>query len=81
MELDRDLAKQVVKQLVDAVAEVGGVMTFLFHPNNLVNPDVLALYRWSIEYGLGRGAWVTSLKNIETWWRERMGRLANPVEP
>lgn len=76
LELGRDLAKQVVKQLVDAVAEVGGVVTFLFHPNNLVNPDVLALYRWSLEYGLDRGAWVTSLKNIETWWRERMSRLA-----
>ena len=40
----------------------------------------LALYRWSLEYGLDRGAWVTSLKHIETWWRERMGRLAGPVE-
>lgn len=76
LELDARLAKQVMRQLVDAVAAVGGVATFLFHPHMLLDRNVLHVYRSCIEYGLDRGAWIASLAEIDQWWRARERRLA-----
>jgi peptidoglycan/xylan/chitin deacetylase (PgdA/CDA1 family) len=75
LELNARLAKQVMRQLVDAVAAVGGVATFLFHPHMLLDRNVLHLYRSCIEYGLDRGAWIASLAEIDQWWRARERRL------
>jgi hypothetical protein len=75
LELDVELAKQVISQLLDAIARVGGVATLLFHPHSFLKPSVVALYRFSIEYGLERGAWFASLAEIGSWWREREARL------
>jgi peptidoglycan/xylan/chitin deacetylase (PgdA/CDA1 family) len=76
LELDRTLAERVVEQLIGRVAAVGGVATLLFHPHSLASDDYLALYRRSIEYALEAGAWVTSLREIERWWRDRERTLA-----
>jgi hypothetical protein len=75
LELDLDLARETTRGLVDSVAEVGGVATFVFHPNNLERPEFLELYRWSIDYGLERGAWFASVRDIDEWWRLRESRL------
>ena len=75
LELDRKQAIEVLRLLLDRVAEVGGVATLLFHPHSLVNPDHLAFYRWSIEYGRSKDAWFASLRDIGNWWREREARL------
>jgi len=75
LELDRQQAIEVVRMLLDRVAEVGGVATLLFHPHSLLNPDHLALYRWTIEYGRSKGAWFTTLRDLGNWWREREARL------
>ena len=75
LELDRSQALEVVRSLLDRVADVGGVATLLFHPHSLLNPDHLATYRWSIDYGRAKGAWFASLRDIDNWWREREGRL------
>jgi hypothetical protein len=69
--LDTTLARAVSAQLVDAVAEVGGVATILFHPHSLAGQDYVDLYRAVIDHALERGAWVAPLGEIARWWRER----------
>jgi hypothetical protein len=78
LELDVELARGAVRGLIDKVAEVGGVATILFHPNSLERTEFLELFRDSIDYGLGRGGWFASLRELDTWWREREARLAAP---
>jgi hypothetical protein len=75
LELDLPEAQRLVGELVDSVGEVAGAATFLFHPDKLVRPDWLALYEWSLDYALGRGGWLTSLRGLETWWRDRETRV------
>lgn len=52
LELDEGLARELIRDLVARVADVGGVVTFLFHPNNLERDDHLAVYRFAIEHAL-----------------------------
>ena len=75
LELDGALARDVVGQLLESVSAVNGVATVLFHPDNLVNPNLRSLFEWTIDYGLDRGAWVTSVREIDEWWRERADRV------
>jgi len=75
LELDLTLACSAVRAVVDAVAATGGVVTFLFHPNNLALPGIEELFRWTISYGLERRAWFASLREVNQWWREREVRL------
>jgi hypothetical protein len=75
LDLNLELAKEIIEQMMQAVQRVGGVLTLLFHPHSLLSTDYVALFRWSIEQSLSRGAWVTSLGDIERWWRAREARL------
>jgi len=75
LELDVELARQVIAQLIDTTASVGGVATLLFHPHSFLKPGFVELFRFSIEYGLERGAWFASLAAIGDWWRDREARL------
>jgi hypothetical protein len=77
LELDAPAARQAMRLLIDRVAEVGGVATILFHPNNLARQEFRDLYAWSLEYGLERGAWFASFRQLDRWWREREDRLAS----
>jgi hypothetical protein len=76
LELDLSQALLVMRLLMDRIADVGSVATILFHPNNLARPEFLELYRQSIDYGLERGAWFASLRQLDRWWRERERKLA-----
>jgi hypothetical protein len=76
LELDRELAQEVVRSTIDKVAAVGGVTTFLIHPHSLLDPDVAYLYEWALDYSLDAGAWVASVKEIDEWWRRREQELA-----
>ena len=66
-----DETRQVVEQLLDEVAAVGGLLTFVFHPDKLARPEWLALYEWVLDRAVESGAWVTSVAGIDAWWRER----------
>lgn len=70
-----DHARESVRELVDTTREVGGAMTFLFHPDKLLRPEWLALYEWSLRYLAESGAWLTSLAELERWWTARERRL------
>jgi len=75
LELDDALARGVIGQLVETTAAVGGAVTLLFHPDKFVQPEWLALYEWTIDRALEQGAWVTSLRGMGDWWREREARV------
>jgi hypothetical protein len=68
-------AQSILRPLFDSVAAVGGVMTLLVHPDKLARPDWLALYEWSLDYALEKNAWLTSLRDLTQWWREREARV------
>jgi peptidoglycan/xylan/chitin deacetylase (PgdA/CDA1 family) len=70
-----DHARERVQELVDTTREVGGAMTFLFHPDKLLRPEWLELYEWSLRYLAESGAWLTSLSELERWWTVRERRL------
>lgn len=76
LELDQPRAKRVAKLIMDRVIETEGCVSLLFHPENLAHPDSFALYRWCVAYCMERGAWGASVKQIETWWRGRLAKLA-----
>jgi hypothetical protein len=43
---------------------------------------VTSLYTWLLDYALDRGAWVTSIAEVNSWWRRRANALAGaPVTP
>lgn len=63
--------QDVVRSLVDTARDVGGAVTFLFHPDKLVHPEWLALYEWSLSYVAEAGGWLTSVAELERWWTAR----------
>ena len=71
LELGSHLAQQTVRDFIDRIADVGGVATFVFHPNNLARDDYLSLFEATISHGLGRGAWFASVRDLDAWFRER----------
>jgi hypothetical protein len=76
LELSEELAVDTVAEVFDRVATVDGVATVLVHPHSLVNPVYERLYETMIEQAVERGAWVTSLAEIQKWWRDRETRLS-----
>ena len=56
-----DHARERVRELVDVTRDVGGAITFLFHPDKLLLAEWLELYEWSLRYLSESGAWLTSL--------------------
>jgi hypothetical protein len=76
LELDESLAREVVQTLLNRVATVGGVFTTLVHPHSLLEDRVRSLYTWLLDYALDRGAWVASVGQVDSWWRERARTLA-----
>ena len=72
-----DSAEEVVGSLVDTAKDVGGAITFLFHPDKLVHPEWLALYEWSLAYVAEAGGWLTSVSGLEQWWTAREWALLN----
>jgi peptidoglycan/xylan/chitin deacetylase (PgdA/CDA1 family) len=77
--LDAVQARGVVARMVDTLAAVSGVATILFHPHLLVDHEIADLYRWTIQYCQEQGAWVTSLRRIDEWWRKREAALTGAI--
>jgi hypothetical protein len=64
-------ACDAVRELFDEAATTGGAVTVVFHPDKLDRPDWLALYEWTLDHAIERGAWIASLRQVEEWWRQR----------
>ena len=69
-------ARESVQELVDTTRDVGGALTFLFHPDRLLGAEWLALYEWSLRYLSESGAWLTSLAELDRWWTAARAQAA-----
>jgi peptidoglycan/xylan/chitin deacetylase (PgdA/CDA1 family) len=73
--LSEPVASRLLRDLVDATAACEGVLTLLFHPDKLVRPEWLALFERLLERAAEQGAWMTSLGELNSWWRTREARI------
>jgi hypothetical protein len=75
LELGPRQARRTIADMLEKVARVEGVATMLFHPHSLVDSRHQDLYGFALEHAAEQGAWITSLAEIDAWWRGREARL------
>jgi len=69
MRLDEETAFQYIIQLTEAVEDVGGVLTLLWHPNDIIKRNYWNLYLKSLKYLKEKMAWFASVKEVGGWWK------------
>lgn len=62
--LDEDTAFEYIKQITEAVENVSGILTLLWHPNSIINPDRWDLYLRTLDYLKKKNAWFGAVKEI-----------------
>jgi peptidoglycan/xylan/chitin deacetylase (PgdA/CDA1 family) len=70
MHMDSEMALDYITLLADRVKEVGGVLTLLWHPNEIINPEFEKVYTRSLDYLKRQNCWMTTVKEIGAWWQE-----------
>lgn len=70
MRLDPSDAWRVVQGLLKTVEECRGVLTILWHPQNMGGVWG-KLYRRILEHGEAAGAWLTGAGDLAEWWLSR----------
>jgi len=71
MNLDAPRAWELTKRLIDTVSELHGVITLLWHNNNLQGQK-RKFYEKILGYCLEKGAWMTSGEEICLWWQKNV---------
>ncbi|MFC2005161.1 polysaccharide deacetylase family protein, partial [Chloroflexota bacterium] len=66
MRLNLEQAWELTKRLIDTVEKYGGIITFNWHIQNMLD-DKLTYYRQLLQYCLEKDAWMTSADEI---WKE-----------
>ena len=79
MRLDEDTAFRYVKQIAEAVENVGGVLTLLWHPNSIINRSWWDLYLMALDYLKQKNAWVGSVVEIGEWWKKINSKIGASV--
>lgn len=69
MRLNMEQAWAQTERLLDTVERYNGVITILWH-NTYMTGASLQFYRKILEYGREKGAWMTSCREVEAWWRK-----------
>jgi len=69
MQLDMKTAWNYIKILIDNVSKCNGVLTILWHNTSMVN-EKLSFYEKILKYCQESNAWMTSGKDIWTWWKK-----------
>lgn len=70
MRLNNEDAMNVVRRLIDSIAECRGVFTLLWHNTNMVEGSCeQRMYRNILKYCSDKGAWMTSGEDITKWWQ------------
>jgi peptidoglycan/xylan/chitin deacetylase (PgdA/CDA1 family) len=67
MRLDFKIAWEITKRLIDIVAQYHGVITLLWHSENLVLFDQRKFYEKILKYCAEKNAWITSGEEISEW--------------
>ncbi len=68
MRIDSIMAFNYFVLLANGVEKVGGVLTLLWHPNEIINRKSWALYLKILNYLRENNAWTTSVQEIGNWW-------------
>ncbi|MEJ2101993.1 MAG: polysaccharide deacetylase family protein [Desulfobacterales bacterium] len=68
MRIDSKMAFQYVFVITEEIEKVGGVLTLLWHPNEIVNSESWNLYLKILNYLREKNAWITSLQEVGRWW-------------
>lgn len=66
--LDEDTAFKYIEQIAEAVENVGGVLTLLWHPNSIIKEDWWDLYLMTLDYLKEKDAWFGSVKKVGERW-------------
>lgn len=75
LELDIDLAKSLFRRLIEQTKRVQGVLTAVFHPHRMTDPDIRDLFKWSLEYALENNGWCLSVRDLHDHWKNRLADL------
>jgi peptidoglycan/xylan/chitin deacetylase (PgdA/CDA1 family) len=62
MRLDGNTAFQYVVQITEAVEQVGGVLTLLWHPNVVINSTWWDIYQKTLEFLFSKHAWFATVQ-------------------
>lgn len=68
LDMDSESATRAGKMFIDRIAEMRGVVTLLWHPENIVKPGYFEVYVRLLDYLRDRGAWGSSARDISRWW-------------
>ncbi len=68
MRIDSKMALRYMLLIIKEVEKVGGVLTLLWHPNEIINRESWMLYRKILNYLREKNAWITSLQKVGGWW-------------
>jgi len=68
MRIDSKMALFYMLLIAEEVEKVGGVLTLLWHPNEINSRQSRRLYINILNYFREKNAWITSLQEIGSWW-------------
>jgi hypothetical protein len=68
MRIDSEMAFRYMLIITEEVEKVGGVLTLLWHPNEIINRESRILYLKILRHLREKNAWIASLKEIGGWW-------------
>lgn len=71
LEYDLEMSLDVVRRLIDRIAETNACLAIVLHPHSFLDKACEELYRWVLHYCVERNGWPTSLKGIYEWWKKR----------
>ena len=71
LRLNLEMALNYIVLLADRVKDVGGVLTLLWHPNQIIKSEYVKVYTKSLEYLKRQNCWMTTVAEVGDWWTER----------
>ena len=71
LRLNLEMALNYIILLADRVKDVGGVLTLLWHSDQIINSEYVKVYTKSLEYLERQNCWITTVAEIGDWWTER----------
>jgi hypothetical protein len=71
LRLNWEMALDYIVLMTERVKEVGGVLTLLWHTNEIINLESLRVYKKSLEYLKRQNCWMTTVRQVGDWWTQR----------
>lgn len=71
MRIDEETAYGYIVHLAEEVKAVGGVLTLLWHPNEIYREKSILLYSRVLAYLKKQNGWLSSVKEIGNWWLQQ----------